>query len=717
MTLNKEKDQQKKRIYGPHFSDKFTGQSTILVLVMVFFLMMFVGLIKNWFNMLGVITEQPAVVEAFMAVTSFKFLPLILISIPLVGAYFQATLKHMSAYKRDWIVILMTFMTIVIVMLIYPVALKDGIELIIPHAFGLGISFRIDMLGFSMLLVTSVLWFLVMVYAHEYMKKEKHTNRFFLFMAITYSSVLGAIVSGDLLTMFLFFELMTIASYMLVTHTQKPESFVAGYNYIFMGIVGGFSILSALLLIYFNVGDLSFKSAISALSTLGATRYWIMGLLILGFGIKAGMAPVHVWLPRAHPVAPTPASALLSGIMIKVGAFGILRVATSYYFPLKGEGLSFTNPIWLTSQTIGAAVIWLGIATMAVGVFFALQQSNMKKMLAYHSISQMGYIMMGIGVALYLGYKGAMGYSGALYHIINHALFKSLLFMVAGVVYFHTQEQDMYKLGGLWRKLPLTATVCFIASMGISGIPLFNGFISKSILHHGIVEAYTYGHSSFFYAEILFLIVSAGTVCSFIKLFYYVFLRKLPDQYQSIKAEYTSLDTAMVAIALIIIFIGLNPRFILNEFILPQLNILSYDPDFINKYIIGLAFFTLKDQLTMLGIFIAGMLIFVLGKKYHWFHLHLPGWLNIEYIVFYPMNFVMRRACKLMYGNECPLDEGPLAKMALKKNNDVGFLERFTFMTNVFNRRYETNIIKSDAFIYTLFVTLILVFMFIFNTF
>jgi hydrogenase-4 component B len=109
---------------------------------------------------------------------------------------------------------------------------------------------------------------------------------------------------------------------------------------------------------------------------------------------------------------------------------------------------------------------------MGLGIFLALQQSNIKKMLAYHSVSQMGYIVVGIGVALYLGYRGAMGYAGALYHIINHALFKSLLFMVAGVVYFHTKEYNMYKLGGLYKKLPLTATVCFIAALGISGIPL-----------------------------------------------------------------------------------------------------------------------------------------------------------------------------------------------------------------------------------------------------
>ena len=690
---------------------KFTWKSTTLVCLMLLLLLFFIGFTSNWFNMYDTFLGFTNFSAFFVEFTHLPYFPIVMIFIPLLGAFLQILYRKSNTTKRDWVVIFMTFLTIVITMMMYPAAKEGGVFLEIPHILGLGLSFEVDMLAFMMLFITSIIWFLVMVYAHEYMNREKNQNRFFLFMAITYSSVLGTIMAGDLLTMFLFFEIMTISSYVLVTHSQKDESYEAGYNFIFMGLIGGFSILIAMLLLYFHVGDLKFDSAIGVLSQKGPIKYWIMGLLIFGFGVKAGMAPVHVWLPRSHPVAPTPASALLSGIMIKVGAFGILRVATSYFFPAKGDVFDNLDPIWMTTETMGAFVIWIGIITMALGVFFALQQSNIKKMLAYHSISQMGYIVVGIGIALYLGYKGAMGYAGAMYHIINHALFKSLLFMVAGVVYYHTKEYDMYKLGGLWRKLPLTATVCLIACLGISGIPLFNGFVSKSILHHGIVEAYQYGSRSFFYAELIFIVVSAGTVCSFIKLFYYVFLRKMPEKYQSIKPEYNNLDIAMAAIAILIVLIGLNPSYILNKFIIPQLNMTTYDPSFIQNYIVGLKFFVVSDLLTMLYIVIIGFLIFFLGTKFHLFHLHFPRWLRLEYILFYPMNFFMRRACKLMYGDQCPIDTGPLSKLALKNNENVGFLERFVTMTNVFNRRYETNIIKSDAFIYTSFLTGILIYM------
>ena len=692
------------------FFGNFTLVSTSLVLLVAFFLGLFIADTQGKLGIFESVRNLVFVDQFISYFNNLAILPILIILIPIIGGIIQLTFGLRSVHKRDLIVIFMTFLTILLVMFAYPKALNGGLHYEIPGILGLGLTFHADMLGFTMLMITSLIWFFVMVYAHEYMKKERHCNRFFVFMALTYGAVLGTILAGDLLTLFLFLEIMTFTSYILVIHGQQEESFTAGYNYILMGILGGFAILTAILLVYFTVGDLRFSSAIVALRDKGPVQYWIIGLLIFGFGIKAGMAPVHVWLPRAHPVAPTPASALLSGIMIKVGAYGILRVATSYFFPTKIDAINGVDSIWLTTQTIGSAVIWIGIITMAIGVFMALQQSNIKKMLAYHSISQMGYILMGIGVALYLGYKGAMGYTGALYHIINHALFKSLLFMVAGVVYFHTRESDMYKLGGLWRKLPLTAIVCLIASFGIVGMPFFNGFISKSILHHGIVEAYTYGHPSFFYAEMIFIIISAGTFCSFIKLFYYVFLGKMPDKYKTIAPEYNSLDTALLAVAVLIIAIGLNPRFILDTLIVPQLYNTTFDPIFIHKYVEGLHFFTSSDLTTTLLVFGLGGLIFYVGTKFHLFHLKLPRWMRFEYVLFYPINYIMRNACILMYGKQCLLEPQTVEYLKLH-DHTLGFVDRFVVFSKTLNKKYESTIIKSDSLIYTGFITAILLFM------
>ncbi len=694
----------KNRDYFRRSIESYNFQSIVLVSMLVAMLGFFFAYIINGFGFKTWLDSSVNLATIFFFIYRQRWLPLLIIGLPVVGGIGQFVIGRNICSVRDTWVIVTTFLTILFILFLYPLAIVEGFYFEVPYLLGFGLTFSIDMVGFIMLLITSILWFLVMLYSHEYMKHERHCNRFLFFMAMTYSAVLGTIMSGDLLTMFLFFEMMTFASYVLVTHGQKDESYSAGYNYIFMGLIGGFAILAAMILLFVHVGDVRFQSAIAVLSTLGSVRYWIIGLLIFGFGIKAGMAPVHVWLPRAHPVAPTPASALLSGIMIKVGAFGMIRVATSYFFP----ETFVIGTIWETMETIGFVVIWLGIITMAVGVFLALQQSHIKRMLAYHSVSQMGYIVLGIGVALYLGYKGAMGYTGAMYHIINHALFKSLLFMVAGVIYLRTRENDMYKLGGLWRKLPITAVICLIAALGISGIPLFNGFISKSILHHGIVEAYEYGHRSFYYAEWVFNVISAGTVCSFIKLFSYTFLGKLPEQYKDMKSQFMSLHIPMFVIAGLIILIGVFPRFILDGFIVPALCCTTYDPNFIQTYVVGLAFFTSEDLLSMLFVVVLGYAIFYAGKRWHLFHLHLPHWLRLEYMIFYPINRLMRLACRFMYGGQCRINPLMMSRIDLDAKNDVGFLERFTLTASVFNRRYENLIIKSDALIYTLILTGIL---------
>lgn len=692
--------------------DQMVKGNSVLVGVSVFLLLSFIAYAGNWFGYSDWVVSS----EVFTTILNSKainYATVLIIAIPIISAVVFLFFGVKAIKARDKSVIFMGLLTLIVVVMVYPFVLERSLELSIPGVFGLGISFRIDMLAYAVLLLSAFIWFYVMIYAHEYMTREKRSTRFFFFLAITYSSVIGAIISGDLLAMFIFFEIMTIASYMLVIHGQKDESYRAGYNYIIMGLIGGFLILTAIFLLYFNIGDLRFASAIEKLSELGSLKYLIMGLLVFGFGIKAGMAPFHVWLPRADPVSPVPASALLSGLMVKVGAFGIIRVASSYYFPSKDALTSVDDPIWLTASNIGAIIIWTGIITMAIGVFLALQQSNMKRMLAYHSISQMGYIVTGIGVALYLGYEGAMGLTGAIYHIINHALFKSLLFMIAGVIYYHTHELNMYKLGGLWKRLPFTTITFIVAALGISGIPLFNGYISKTILHHGIVEAYQMGSGMFFYAELIFIIVSAGTVCSFIKMFYYVFLKKTDNKYKTMVFDYSSLDIAMWIMGLTIILIGLFPNFILKSLILPILNMTSYDPHFIDHHIAHINVFLPADLLMTLLVVFLGFVIFFVGKKFNLFHIHLPRWFSVEYLFFLPAYILMKNLCKLMYGDRCPMDKEDFAKLSDKDVEKIGFIDRFVITTNVFNRRYERSIIRSDGLIFTGAIALIIVLMMI----
>lgn len=583
---------------------------------------------------------------------SFRYYPLLLVAVPILSGPLQAILGKKWAWLRDLTAVGTTFLTFLFILAMYPQLLSDTIFNTIPGIFGYGLHFHVDWLSYVMAAVSGVMWLLVSIYAHEYMAPEQHQDRFYLWMSVTFGAVLGTVMASDILTMFLFFELMTFSSYMLVAHNESTESLLAGNNYIFMGVAGGLAVLVAVILVLFSTQTLEFTYLAAELAETGWIQYAVAGLLMIGFGVKAGMLPVHIWLPKAHPVAPTPASALLSGVLVKVGTYGILRVFTSFFMPAAGPLMSRDNPLWNLSNITGAAVIWIGIVTMAVGVFMALQQSNMKKMLAYHSISQMGYIIMGAGVAGYLGYYGAMGFSGAVYHTINHALFKGLLFMVAGVVYLRYHDINMYNLGGLWKKLPITFIVCVIAALGITGMPLFNGFASKSILHHAIDEAYKYGHYSFRYAEVIFTIVSAGTVCSFIKLISYTFLGSCPEKIASVPNNGNKMmQMAMSGLALLIIGIGIFPNYIMGTFIIPAVQSFTYDPKFIDNYLVGMNFFNSHDLTGTVQVYALGFAIFFVGKKLHLFHLHLPKWLSVEYVMYKPLQSMVLRFSRHITAN------------------------------------------------------------------
>jgi hydrogenase-4 component B len=376
-------------------------------------------------------------------------------------------------------------------------------------------TFRADALSAIFVLLAAFLWWVVSIYSPEYMKREGGTRRFEVCTLATLSAVLGVFLAGDLFTLLLFFELMTITSFFWVVHRWNREAIQAGYLYLFFSIAGGLLLALGIVLI---------GAATSSLPAIGAGPVtpldphafsWGVAALVAGFGIKAGMAPLHLWLPHAHSVAPTPASALLSGLLIKVGAYGLIRTGE-----LVGWGLdSGCAAAWL-----GPALTVLGSCTMLAGVLAALLQSDAKRLLAYHSVSQMGYIILGLGVGLVMGKAGGLGLIGGIYHITNHALFKAALFLGVGVIYIRTGETNLYNMGGLWRSFPVTAVLMFLAVLGIAGAPGLNGYASKTLLHHAVSEAAQTGSPLMVWAERLFLLVGVGTAASFAKLFYLAFL-------------------------------------------------------------------------------------------------------------------------------------------------------------------------------------------------
>ena len=607
----------------------------------------------------------------FFESTLLLWLPLIIIGfglfdailIPLTGNHTKARKISVSSF-----IVLATLL----ISFTYTSVLDQPILYAFENIFGLGIYFKIDLLSYVFMIFAGIIFTLVGLFSFDEIKINEHQRSFYFFYLLTYIATIGTLMAGDLLSFFLFFELMTFTSYGLMVHYRNESAYEAGNEYIFLGILGGLSILSGIILLAAYTGSLEWTNLGQRFALVGDIKYVIISLFILGFSIKAGAFPVHFWIPKVYKEAPFSVNALSSGILTKVGAYGILRVVSVLLF----KDLNFDNfdeiLSWATSAQFGVILIWLGVITMIVGVMLALMEDNIKRMLGFHSVSQIGYIIMGIGVAAYLGFDGAMGYVGAVYHMINHGLFKALLFMVSAVVFAHTKETNMYRLGGLIKKMPVLGFIALIAVLGITGMPLFNGFASKSLLHHSIVEAYEYGHEIFVYAEYLFIIVSAGTVASFLKFFSFIFLGKATRSYNMIKVNYKKMLIPMGIIAFLIVTIGLFPGLILDNFLIPAVSSFGYSSEFISKYLAGINFFNLTDLTTMLLVYILGFIIYFVGVKYHLFHHYLPSWLNAEKILYRPVRT---------------------------------FCDQFPALCVI---RYEKPMILGDVFIYVILLTVLL---------
>ena len=367
-----------------------------------------------------------------------------------------------SRYRELFSIIFATFIFLAVLAL-YP-AIKKG-QILFSYfqffSFPLAITFRVDYLSFYLGLLISFIWLLATFYSPGYMADEGAQNRYYSFLLFAEGGCLGTVFAGDLLGLFLFFEFMALTSYVLIIHDEKPQSMFAGAKYLYMTIGGGLAIFFGTIIIFYLAGTVSFARVglIGEASNLSLAAFIA---LLLGFGLKAGMFPVHIWLPDAHPAAPSPVSALLSGVMIKTGIYGMIRV----FFNLYGLAF-FQNVEW------NKILLAISAATILLGSALALLQDDLKRRLAYSSITQIGYIILGISLLT------ERSLTGGLYHIFTHAFMKGLLFFCAGAIIVQTGKRKISEMQGVGLRMPLTMIFFSIASLTIVGIPPFNGFIGK----------------------------------------------------------------------------------------------------------------------------------------------------------------------------------------------------------------------------------------------
>lgn len=340
----------------------------------------------------------------------------------------------------------------------------------------LPIYFKLDTLGryFSMTLV--IVWVLAGFFSFEYMKHEDHEKRFFGFYLIVFGVLLGLDFAGNLITLYLFYELMTLTSMPFVLHTQTRESVMAGLRYLFFSFAGAYMALFGVYFIsrYGTTLNFTQKGVIEA-SVLQehSTLFLVVTLfMLIGFGVKAGMFPLHAWLPAAHPVAPGPASAVLSGIIVKGGVLAVIRVVYQMI------GVDFLKGTWV--QTVW---IILTLVTIFMGSLLAFGEPVLKKRLAYSTVSQLSYILFGLAI------MQPKAMTGALLHVSAHAFIKVALFLCASVIIYRTGCTRVEELKGIGKGMPVTLWCYTIVSLGLIGIPPASGFASKWALAVGSLDS------------------------------------------------------------------------------------------------------------------------------------------------------------------------------------------------------------------------------------
>ncbi len=353
----------------------------------------------------------------------------------------------------------------------------------------IGIRLRLDGLSSLMLLLINGVAVAVGLYSVEFMKRYGSPERYhglFLFMV---AGMNGVVLAGDLFNLYVFLEIASIASYALVAFGRKAEDLEASFRYAVLGSLASTLILAGVVLVYAVTGTLDLAHVAVGLEDAGRSGplHLAFGLFLGGLALKTALAPFHAWLPDAHPAAPAPVSAMLSGVLIKaIGVYVLARLAF--------------NVLGATAEIL-TVLRWLGIVSMVVGGLLAVRQRDIKRLLAYSSIGQVGYVVVGLGLGT------PLGLAGALFHLVNHAVCKSLLFLDAGAVERAAGTRDLRELGGLRRVIPVASHTSLIASLSISGVPPFGGFWSKLLIVVACIEA---GHLALAIAAVLFSIVTLG---------------------------------------------------------------------------------------------------------------------------------------------------------------------------------------------------------------
>lgn len=432
------------------------------------------------------------------------------------------------------------FLKFSLVLSLYP-AVSSGITVTTPLfeiVPGITSAFRVDALGLTFALLSSGLWIITSLYNVGYMRtlKEHEQTRYYFSFALSLSAAIGIAFSADLVTFFIFYEILTLATYPLVAHKENREAVLAGRKYLVYALTAGVALLFAIGWTFHATGEIAFRAGgfLKGNDFSHAGLVLLFFLFIYGCGVKGALFPVHAWLPTAM-VAPTPVSALLHAVaVVKAGIFGILRVTGYVFGPSLMENLHLAQPL-----------AWIAAFTVLAASCIALVQDNLKRRLAYSTISQLAYIILGAALA------APSAFTGSILHLVNHGIMKITLFFCAGVIYAKSHIENISDMHGIGRKMPWTLTAFAVASLGLAGLPPFNGFVSKWFLAKGALEA----ESWIFFS--VYMLSALLNLAYFVPVVYTAFLP--PKSKASVSENPVPLIAPPVITGILVILFGIIP--------------------------------------------------------------------------------------------------------------------------------------------------------------
>lgn len=428
-----------------------------------------------------------------------------------------------------------------------------------------GIVLEVDKLNSLIAAAAAFTILLATIYSTEYMGGYGNISLYYALLLTLESGMMGSLYTGDLFNLFVFLELMSVPSYALVAFLRNNfEAVEAGVKYLFMSALALNFYYFAAAFTYgafgtLNMADLAAKISLrhrfletvsggmgSIPSNIGFVLPSILALALWSFGLKSALAPLHTWLPDAHPAAPTPISAILSGAFVKVTVYASIRLLFTVFHGGVGVLEQVSSMVYSSAQVVTA----LSMLSMLVGSLAMLLQSDLKRFLAYSTIANIGYAFLGVGLA------SEFGLMASTLHVLNHMIVKALLFLAVGCILYKTHTRNIYELGGLYRKMPITTTCYIIGALSIAGIPPLNVFISKLLLVMAAFEKFTPAAVA---AAVLLVVTSAIVLAAQFRIIHTVFFGKLRSGLEHVNEPGLLMLTPIVVLTALTVILGVYP--------------------------------------------------------------------------------------------------------------------------------------------------------------